>query len=113
MVYVASKTERSEINFLKSEKFVSFTTQVDKSTKGVKDGVVPAGTILPANDATAQGVTINPIDVTKGPQPVGLIVEGHILSERLPVAPTAAAITAMKQINFYDGAGNVIKGGAN
>lgn len=109
MVYVDKTQTVSEINFLKSAKFTSFTKQVDKDTKGVVNGILPAGSVYPANDATAEGITISDIDVTKGAQPIGVIVEGHILIERLPVAPTAAAKTAMKAIEFYDADGKMTK----
>lgn len=105
MVYVNKKESFEDINFLKSERFESFTQQVDDAHTQVENGVVPAGAIYPANDATAQGVTINDADVSVGAQPVGVITSGHILAERLPEAPTAEAIDAMNQINFYDGNG--------
>jgi deoxyribose-phosphate aldolase len=107
MVYVAQKEKFEDINFLKSEKFVSFTQQVDDTHAQEVDGVVPAGALYPANDATAIGVTINDVDVSKGAQPVGVITEGHILAERLPEAPAAEAIEALGQINFYDGNGGI------
>lgn len=91
-----------DINFLKSEKFTSFTYQADSSTEGVANGVLPAGSLYPKNDATAIGVTINDVDVTNGSQAVGVIVEGHILYDRLPVTPSDAALKALSHIAFYD-----------
>ncbi|WP_172638282.1 hypothetical protein, partial [Lactiplantibacillus plantarum] len=64
--------------------------------------VIPAGTIYPTNDAKAEGITINEVDVTRGPQMVGVIVEAYLFGQRLPVAPTAEAITALKKITFTD-----------
>ncbi|MCI2095545.1 hypothetical protein [Lactococcus lactis] len=108
MVYVQKAQTYKEINFLKSQKFLSFTKQVDSKTTGVKDGVLPAGSIYPANDATAEGITINDVDVSKGAQPVGVVVEGHILIERLPVKPSDAAQTAMREVKFYDASGKML-----
>ncbi|PLW58942.1 hypothetical protein [Lactococcus lactis] len=108
MVYVQKAQTYKEINFLKSQKFLSFTKQVDSETTGVKDGVLPAGSIYPANDATAEGITINDVDVSKGAQPVGVIVDGHILIERLPVKPSDAAQTAMREVKFYDVSGKML-----
>ena len=82
-MYAGKKVTASEINFLDSEKFVSFTHQADSSTTGVVNGVLPAGSIYPNNDATAIGVTINDVDVSEGPQPVGVIVEGYVNAARL------------------------------
>ena len=108
MVYVQKTQTYKEVNFLKSQKFLSFTKQVDDKTPGVKDGILPAGSIYPANDATAEGITINEVDVSKGAQPVGVIVDGHLLIERLPVKPTDAAQTAMREVKFYDASGKML-----
>ncbi|WP_395149726.1 hypothetical protein ACF3OA_13395 [Enterococcus thailandicus] len=108
MVYVKKSETFKEINFLKSQKFVSFTKQVDNTHAGIVNGVLPAGSVYPANDATAEGITINDVDVSNGPQPVGVIVDGHILIERLPVKPSDAAQTAMREIKLYDASGKMI-----
>lgn len=47
MVYVKKAQEVTQINFLKSQKFTSFTTQVDDTHTGVIKGVLPAGSIVP------------------------------------------------------------------
>ena len=61
--------------------------------------VIKAGTIIPANDATAIGVLFT--DVHKDENPNGtIVIHGFIEKSKLPVAPAAAAITALKQINF-------------
>lgn len=75
--------------------------------------IVPAGTILgggfltdetkkavAANDATSQGVLFNDTDVTYGPAPGAAIIHGFIDLDKLPTAPAADAITALKQITF-------------
>lgn len=108
MVYVKKTETFNDINFLKSQKFLSFTKQVDDTHTGVVNGVLPAGSIFPANDSTAEGITINDVDVSNGPQPVGIIVEGHVLIERLPVKPTDTAQTAMRAIKLYDADGKMM-----
>ncbi|WP_054777550.1 hypothetical protein [Lacticaseibacillus saniviri] len=89
-----------------SSRFQSFTEYVDNTTAGAIDDagrkLIPAGTIWPANDATAKGITINTVDVTENAQPVGVIVEGYLLAQRLPVAPSDAAKTAMTGIKWRD-----------
>lgn len=64
--------------------------------------VVKAGTIYPANDATAVGVVLNDYDVTDGDKMMAVVVHGFIKKAALPVAPSSAAITALKQIKFVD-----------
>lgn len=108
MVYVKKAKTFKDINFFKSEKFISFTKQVDETTEGVVNGILPAGSVFPKNDATAEGITINDVDVSNGPQPVGVIVEGHILIERLPVKPSESAQTSMREIKLYDADGKMI-----
>lgn len=103
MPYVKGVTNYSRVNFLASSKVQAFTTLVSDSgvaadANGKK--IVRAGTILPANDATAKGILYNDVDVTQGPQPGSLIVEAYILEERLPVAPDALAKTALTEIKF-------------
>lgn len=103
MPYVKGEAKYSRVNFLASSKVQAFTTEVsDVSVTARADGkkIVPAGTIYPANDATAKGIIYNDVDVTHGPQPGSLIVEAYILEARLPVAPDAAAKTALKEIKF-------------
>ncbi|MFT8406106.1 hypothetical protein [Liquorilactobacillus nagelii] len=107
MAYVKATETVNETNFLASEKFVSFPRQVDSTSYAVTtDGrghkVIPAGTVYPTNDASAEGVTIDEVDVTYGAQPVGVIVDGFIYGKKLPVEPAAAAITALKRITFVD-----------
>ena len=93
---------RGEVNFLASDKCVAFTTTVLQS-KGEVVGankIVKAGTILPANDATAKGILLYDVDVTTGDAIGSLLEDGFVLSARLPVAPQATAITALKKITF-------------
>lgn len=52
--------------------------------------VVKAGTIYPANDATAIGVILNDYDVTDGDQMMAVVMHGFIKKEALPVAPNVA-----------------------
>ncbi|MCJ0932930.1 hypothetical protein MST22_17400 [Virgibacillus halodenitrificans] len=103
MVYVSGRKKEEQINFLASAKFQAFTKQVsDAGVAANADGkkIVPAGTVYPANDATAEGILLNDVDVTEGPQPASLIVEGYVLEARLPAAPVQLAKDAMTEIKF-------------
>ena len=63
------------------------------------DGVIVAGTIVPANDASAIGVLLN--DVVKAENPNGtIVIHGFIKKAKLPVAP--AASVAIPMIKFMD-----------
>lgn len=52
--------------------------------------IVKAGTIYPANDATAVGVILNDYDVTDGDQMASVVIHGFVLKAKLPAAPNAA-----------------------
>lgn len=89
-------TNTNEINFLKSEHLVAFTDTAEETN--ATEGVVLAGTVVPANDATAKGIVFHDTEVG---QPMSVIVEGHVYIDRLPVAPTTEAQTALKNIGFH------------
>lgn len=64
-----------------------------------ENGVIKAGTILPANDNTAVGVLLD--DVNKDNNPNGtIVVHGFIRKDKLPAEPDTAAITALGLIKF-------------
>lgn len=75
--------------------------------------IVQAGTIMgggviadptklakKSNDANAEGVLFYDVDVTYGPASGALLIHGFIDMVKLPEAPAAEAITALKQITF-------------
>ena len=68
----------------------------------LEDGkyVIKAGTVFPANDATAVGLVLNDYDVTKSDAMLAVVIHGFIKTAALPVKPAAAAISAMKQLTF-------------
>lgn len=62
-------------------------------------GIIPAGTIIPANGATAIGVLLS--DVKKAENPNGtIVIHGFITASKLPAAPADAAKTALNMIKF-------------
>lgn len=84
-----------DINFLASTHYQSFTYTAQKSY--VK------GDIFPTNDATAVGIVLNDVTVEGTEyQPVGVLVEGYVLYDRLATKPKTEAVTALKGIKFLD-----------
>lgn len=103
----AQRTTSSQVNFMASEKFVSFTESIDSTNYNVQTDdngrkYVPAGTVYPTNDAKAIGVTIDDVYVDHNPALVGVIRAGWLLKDKLPVAPASEAIAAMPSIHFMD-----------
>lgn len=62
--------------------------------------VIKAGTIYPANDATAIGIVFSDMDVTKGDMTGALLIHGFIKTTALPAEPTAEAKSALKLVEF-------------
>lgn len=62
--------------------------------------IVKAGTIFPANDATAIGIILNDADVTNGDINAALLIHGFVKTAALPEVPAAAAITALNLVKF-------------
>ena len=62
--------------------------------------IIKAGTIYPANDATAKGVVWADYDVTNGDVTGALIIHGFVKTAALPAAPSAEAKAALPQVAF-------------
>lgn len=91
-----------EVNFLASAKYQNFTHQVD-DTDVVANGngrkIVKAGTVY-KKDGKAIGLVFTDVDVTNGPQPAAVMVEGYVLEARLPETVSDEDKTAMTGIKF-------------
>lgn len=103
-MYVNQKTTYTQDkNFLKSADIITITataTTAMGTTVGAQK-LVLAGTVFPANDATAKGIVYETVDVTNGNQPVAIIVDGHIIDAYLPTPVAALAKPVLKQITLY------------
>ncbi len=89
--------------FLESEKGAVVKTGQAAAALGVERGgrkIVPMGTILPANDATAAGILYEDADVSAGDEAVAVVVCGRVYADRLPEAPQAAAKSALEALGF-------------
>lgn len=62
-------------------------------------GIVPAGTIVPKNDATAVGVLLHDVKVADNPNGT-IVIHGFINKAKLPAEPDSDAVTALKAITF-------------
>lgn len=96
------KESVQEKNFLASAKFQNFTYQVDDTgitadANGKK--IVQAGTVY-KKDGQAIGLVFADVDVTNGPQPAAIMVEGYVLEARLPEEVSAEDKATMTGIKF-------------
>ena len=97
------KQSVQEVNFLASAKFQNYTRQisdegVEADEKGKK--IVPAGTVYKNENGVAIGLVFADVDVTHGPQPAAVMVEGYVLEARLPQTISAADKATMTGIKF-------------
>ena len=70
----------------------SMATTADNGTKYVK-----MGTVFPANDATAEGIVYEDVDVTTGNMPGSVVTKGVVYEDRLPITDMsydAATVTS-------------------
>ena len=100
-MYVKNESVQ-EKNFLASAKFQNFTEQVDDTgvevdEKGKK--IVQAGTVY-KKDGKAIGLIFADVDVTHGPQPAAVMVEGYVLEDRLPAEVSEEDKATMPCIKF-------------
>lgn len=83
---------------LANDHFVTMPYNCSEVSAG-DDGVIPAGTIVPANDSTAVGVLLT--DVVPKENPNGtIVIHGFIETAKLPAEPDEGAKTALSQIMF-------------
>lgn len=74
------------VNILANDHYVAIPYNCTSLSSLATDGVIKAGTIIPANDETAIGVLLN--DVVLGENPNGtIVIHGFVKSDKLPAAP--------------------------
>jgi hypothetical protein len=84
---------------LANDHYVAIPYDCTALTALATDGVIPAGTIIPANNATAKGVLLNPVVLAENPNGT-IVIHGFIKKSKLPVAP--ADTVAIPQVLFVD-----------
>lgn len=75
-------------------------SQASASTDGDGRRYVPMGTVYPANDATAEGLVYEDVDVSTGDMPGSVVVAGRVYEDRLPAALDSAAKTSLTGKGF-------------
>lgn len=62
-------------------------------------GIIPAGTIIPKNDATAIGVLLNDVEPASNPNGT-VVIQGFVRKDKLPVQP--ASTVNIPMVKFMD-----------
>lgn len=105
MSYVVQKDFTTVPNFLASEHMIQKTRQATTEMSNLTENnkqFIKGGTVYPSNDANAEGIVFESVDIINGNTPISVIVAGRIYKNRLHTAPTEEAMTAMKDITFID-----------
>ncbi len=76
------------------KKIISAGTIVGGSTGSVLSD--PSIKVIVQNDADAEGVAFNDVDVTHGPRGGAMLIHAFIDLAKLPTAPDPAAVTALE-----------------
>lgn len=87
--------------FLAHEECTRVTKEIPQSMATTTDDgskYVPMGTVYPSNDANAEGIVYEDVDVTVGNMPGSVVTAGTIYEDRLPEAIKSAAKSAMPNI---------------
>lgn len=89
--------------FLAHEECVRETREIAQSgaTEAANGGkYVKMGTVYPANDATAEGIVYEDVDVSTGNMPGSVVTKGVVYEDRLPVTLDSAAKTTLAGKGF-------------
>lgn len=93
------KTVASGVTILANDHYVAIPYDCTALTALATDDVIPAGTMIPANDATAIGVLLNDVNLAENPNGA-IVIHGFIKKGKLPAAP--AETVAIPQVQFMD-----------
>lgn len=94
----------ADVGILYNSHYVALPYDCTQLSALATDGVIPAGTVIPANGATAFGVLLHPVTLADNPNGT-VVVDGFINVSKMPAVPVAAAITALKKITFMNANG--------
>ena len=94
-----SKSVATHKNILANDHYVAIPYDCSALSALATDGVIPEGTIIPANDATAKGVLLTPVVLAENPNGT-IVIHGFIKKAKLPVAP--ADTVAIPTVVFVD-----------
>ncbi len=99
MKFKSTKVEAG-VNILANDHYVAVNYDCsDSSGLANEEGVIVAGTIVPANDSTAEGVVLKDIYVDENSNGA-VIVHGFINTEKLPTQVTDEAKAVLNLIKF-------------
>lgn len=94
------KSVIAPVEFLANDHFVAVPYDCTELASLATDGVIPAGTVIPANNATAEGILLNAVNLNENPNGA-IVIHGFVFGSKLPVAIDEAAETALAQVKVF------------
>lgn len=82
------------------ERLTRQMAQANAETAANGGKYIPMGTVWPANDATAEGIVYEDVDVSSGDMPGSVVTCGTVYLDRLPVEMDEEAKTALAAKGF-------------
>ena len=99
MAFIKHTKGTSYPSFLASEIGLRTKTRQIEESMG-SEGIVKPGAIYPADDATAEGLVFEAVDVSDGAMPGSVMTAGEVYEDQLPAKPSEAAKTAMNKLGM-------------
>lgn len=94
-----TKAVTAPVEILANDHYVAKPYDCTALTALATDGIIPAGTIIPANGATAEGVLLYGVNLNENPNGA-IVIHGFIKTDKLPTEPASEAKTALNQVIF-------------
>lgn len=95
-----TQTVTASKEFLANDHFVAKAYDCAALSALATDGIIKAGTMIPANDATAEGILLSDVNLNENPNGT-IVIHGFVFTDKL-VAASEEAKTALKQITFFN-----------
>ncbi len=96
---VKTTTAGTGIMILANDHYTAVLYDCTQLTALATDGIIPAGTVIPSNDASAQGVLLSDVHLEENPNGT-IVIHGFIRLDKLPAAPADTAKAALKLVQF-------------
>ena len=94
-----SKTVMQGKEILANDHYVATEYDCTALSALATENVIPAGAVIPANDASALGVLLYDVNLAENPNGA-IVIHGFIRKDKMPAEPAEAAVTALKGITF-------------
>lgn len=96
MKFKTTSVKEPTINILANDHYVAIPFDCSALSSLATDGVIKAGTIVPANDETAEGVLLDSVVIADDPNGA-IVIHGFIAKGKIPAQPADTVNLPMVQ----------------